>query len=53
MTTVGAKSGARYGDGALLHGVNMAFLSMAAFTLILLLISVFGVRQRKMDAGQA
>jgi EmrB/QacA subfamily drug resistance transporter len=52
MTTVGAKSGARYGDGALLHGVNMAFLSMAAFTVILLLISIFGVRKEKMEAGQ-
>ena len=45
MTAVSEGSAAAYGEGALMHGMNIAFLCMAAGSVILLLISVFGVRK--------
>jgi MFS family permease len=47
MTTVGAASVKTYGSEALMHGVNIAFLCMALFTSIMLLISIFGVKERE------
>lgn len=44
MTAVSAGAAAAYGEGALMHGMNVSFLWMAAGALVLLLISVFGVR---------
>ncbi len=44
MTVVSAGSAAVYGDNALMHGMNISFLCMAAGALVLLLIAVFGVR---------
>lgn len=46
MTAVSTGSAEVYGDGALMHGMNVSFLCMAAGALVLLLISVFGVRER-------
>ncbi|MFR5583791.1 MAG: hypothetical protein ACLTLQ_08215 [[Clostridium] scindens] len=47
MTTVAEKQGARYGENAAIHGLNVAFLSMSFATLILLLIAVFLVKNKK------
>ena len=47
MTAVSAASQASYGDRALVHGMNISFLCMAAGALVLLLIAVFGVRKTK------
>lgn len=44
MTAVSAGAAAAYGEGVLMHGMNVSFLWMAAGALVLLLISVFGVR---------
>lgn len=44
MTAVSAASAAVYGDGALMHGMNVSFLWMAAGSMALLAVSVFGVR---------
>lgn len=46
MTAVSASSAASYRDGALMHGMNVAFLWIAFGSMILLLISVFGVRKK-------
>lgn len=52
MTAVSAGSAAEYGDNALMHGMNMSFLWMAAGSLVLLLISVLGTGNRKpLDAA--
>lgn len=45
MTAVSANSAATYGDMALMHGMNVSFLWMAFGALVLLMISVFGVRK--------
>lgn len=45
MTTVGASSVSAYGDSALMHGLNISFLWMAAGALVLLMISILGVRK--------
>lgn len=47
MTVVSAGSGAEYGDKALMHGMNMSFFWMAVGSLVLLLISVLGIRSDK------
>ena len=47
MTAVSAASEAAYGDRALMHGMNVSFLYMAAGALVLLLISVFAVRKQE------
>lgn len=46
MTVVSAKSAASYGDNALMHGMNMSFLWMFFGSLVLLLISLFGCREK-------
>lgn len=44
MTAVSAGSTASYGDAALMHGMNVAFLGMTAGAVVLLGIALFGVR---------
>ena len=46
MTVVSERSAAAYGDGALMHGMNVSFLWMAGGALALFLISVTQVRDR-------
>lgn len=46
MTAVSASSEAVYGDNALIHGMNVSFFWMAAGSLVLLLIAVFGTRSK-------
>lgn len=45
MTAVSASSAATYGDAALMHSMNVAFLGMTAGAVVLLCIAVFGVRK--------
>ena len=52
MTVVSESSAAAYGDRALIHGMNISFLWMAAGALILLLISIFGVRKNLEQKGR-
>lgn len=52
MTAVGNGSAARYGDGAMIHGLNVTFLAMAFASAALLLIAVFGVRGKKRDTAE-
>ena len=47
MTAVSTASQASYGDRALVHGMNISFLCMAAGAFVLLLIAVFAVRKTK------
>ncbi len=47
MTLVSQSSAEAYGDRALIHGMNVAFLWMAAGALILLGISIFTVKNEK------
>ena len=47
MTLVSQSSAEAYGDRALIHGMNVAFLWMAAGALILLGISIFAVKNEK------
>ena len=44
MTSVSVSSAAVYGDNALMHGMNVSFFWMAIGSLVLLLLSIFGVR---------
>lgn len=44
MTVVSTNSAAAYGERALIHGMNVAFLGMTAGAAVLLLIAVFGVK---------
>lgn len=46
MTAVSARSAEAYGDNALMHGMNVSFLWMAVGALVLLAISIFGVRKK-------
>lgn len=46
MTAVSTASAAVYGDNALMHGMNVSFLWMAAGAVILFLISIFAVREK-------
>ena len=46
MTVVSAASAAVYGVNALMHGMNVSFLWMAAGAVILFLISIFAVREK-------
>lgn len=52
MTAVSASSAAAYGNRALIHGMNISFLWMAAGALILLLLAVLGVRGPDRDYGE-
>lgn len=47
MTAVSATSADVYGDGALMHGMNVSFLWMTAGAAVLLLIAVFAVREKR------
>ena len=47
MTAVGASSVAAYGNEAPMHGLNIAFLAMSFATVVLLLIAVFLVKEKK------
>ena len=47
MTLVSQSSAEAYGDRALIHGMNVAFLWIAAGALILLGISIFAVKNEK------
>ena len=49
MTAVSAGSAEVYGDGALMHGMNISFLCMAAGALVLLLISIFGCEREMIN----
>jgi EmrB/QacA subfamily drug resistance transporter len=46
MTNVGAASVDKYGDGALMHGLNMAFAGMAISAVVLFAIALFGTREK-------
>lgn len=45
MTAVSAGSAAEYGEQALMHGMNVSFFWMAAGALVLLIISILGVKK--------
>lgn len=47
MTMVGESSAAVYGNEAPMHGLNIAFLSMAAGTALLLAIAIFLVKETR------
>lgn len=47
MSAVTTSSAASYGKNAALHGLNVAFLSMSIATLVLVLISVFCIKEKK------
>jgi Na+/melibiose symporter-like transporter len=47
MTTVGASSAIKYGDGALMHGLNISFGCMGLCTLVLLAIAIFAIPRKK------
>lgn len=47
MTAVSAASADVYGDKALMHGMNVSFLWMTAGAVVLFLIAVFAVREKK------
>ncbi|MGN0347632.1 MAG: DHA2 family efflux MFS transporter permease subunit [Lachnospiraceae bacterium] len=49
MSVVTVSSGSRYGETAAMHGVNIAFLSMAAGTLFMVGIALFGVKRKERD----
>lgn len=44
MTAVGDRSAMAYGEGALMHGMNVSFFWMAVGSLVLLMIAVFMVK---------
>lgn len=46
MTVVGEASVDTYGDAAMMHGMNISFLWMAAGAVVLFLIAVFAVREK-------
>lgn len=47
MTVVSASSAETYGDTAMMHGMNVSFLGMTAGAVVLFLIAVFAVREKK------
>lgn len=49
MSVVSAGSAEAYGDHAQMHGMNISFLWMTVGSLVLLLISIFGTRQKKLQ----
>lgn len=52
MTAVGASSAAVYGEGAMMHGMNVSFFWMAGGSLVLLMISVFMVKGDRTSADR-
>lgn len=53
MTEVSARSAAVYGDGALMHGMNVSFLWMTVGALLLLAISIFGVKSARKNGSHS
>jgi EmrB/QacA subfamily drug resistance transporter len=47
MTAVGNASQTTYGDGALMHGLNMAFAAMSLSAFLLVLLAVFATRRKE------
>lgn len=47
MTAVGNGSAVGYGDGAMMHGLNVTFMAMGLASAALLLIAIFGVKRNK------
>ena len=47
MTLAQNNAAARMGENAPIHGMNIAFVWMAIFTVAMLLLAVFGVRKQK------
>ncbi len=47
MTLAQNNAAARMGENAPIHGMNVAFIWMAVFTVAMLLLAVFGVRRQK------
>ncbi len=52
MNTVSINSAAAYGDNALMHGMNVSFLWMAIGAVVLLMISIFGVRRSTANSAK-
>lgn len=52
MNTVSINSAAAYGDTALMHGMNVSFLWMAIGAVVLLMISIFGVRRSTANSAK-
>ena len=52
MTVVSASSAAEYGDKALMHGMNISFFWMAAGSLVLMMIAIFGAKDNKRKRKQ-
>ncbi|MGN1191769.1 MAG: DHA2 family efflux MFS transporter permease subunit [Dorea sp.] len=50
MNAVSEKSVETYGDNALMHGMNISFLWMAAGALVLLMISIFLTKKGKVNS---
>jgi EmrB/QacA subfamily drug resistance transporter len=46
MTAVGSASAASYGDGALMHGLNMAFAAMGLSALVLAALAIRGTARK-------
>lgn len=49
MTSVADNSIASYGDNAQIHGLNIAFSAMSLVSIVLLFISIFGVKNKLND----
>ena len=52
MTVIAKHSSASYGSHAQIHGFNMAFLIMAAVSILLLFIAVFGVKKHSKEQAE-
>ena len=52
MNAVSINSAAAYGDNALMHGMNVSFLWMAIGAVVLLMISIFGVRRSTANSAK-
>ena len=47
MTVVSENSADVYGEGAMMHGMNVSFLWMAVGAFVLFLIAVFAVKEKR------
>lgn len=47
MTLAAESSAAEYGENASMHGVNIAFLAMAASSVVLIILAILGTRKSK------
>jgi ABC-type phosphate/phosphonate transport system permease subunit len=52
MANVGAASVDKYGDGALMRGLNVAFAGMAVSAVVLFAIALFGTREGMLPMSQ-